>query len=86
MANQKDSEMYPKIRVMASIKKVVMCDKANLVFDDLSFSPEQYSILERWRVFGDKICITLEQVQANINNIGTSKKSMAQVVAETERK
>ena len=63
----KDKEAFPKIAVQATLKKVVMCDKANLVFDDLEFSPNQYAQLERWRKYKDAIRITLEQVQGELN-------------------
>jgi len=58
-----DNGTFPKIAAEATIKKVTMADKAGLTFDDLEFSPDQYAQLERWRKFGDKIRITLEQIQ-----------------------
>ena len=62
------NEVFPKIAVEATIKKVVMADKAGLAFDDLEFSPDQYAQLERWRKYEDKIRLTLEQVQAHIED------------------
>ncbi len=91
-----DKVTFPKIATEAKLKKIVMCDTANLVFHDLQFSPEQYATLERWRQYKDKIRITLEQVQANMNDsdtplideaakhAGKKKKSMQQTIAETE--
>jgi hypothetical protein len=63
----KDTETFPKIAAEATLKKITMADKANLAFDDLEFSPDQYAQLERWRKYGDKIRITLEQIQANFD-------------------
>lgn len=62
----KSKPTFPKITVDAKLKKVVMCDKAGLVFDDLQFSPDQYAQLERWRKYDDPIRITLEQVQGDL--------------------
>jgi len=62
----KDKETFPKIAADAKLKKVVMCEKANLVFEDLQFSPDQYSQLERWRKGEDTIRITLEQIQGDL--------------------
>ena len=75
-------DIFPKIAAQATIKKVVMCDKANIVFNDLEFSPDQYAQLERWRCYSDKILITLEQVQSNMND--SQHKSMQQTVTATE--
>lgn len=63
---QKDS--FPKIAAEVKIKKVVMCDKAQLAFEDLQFSPEQYAQLERWREYKDTVRITIEQIQSNMND------------------
>lgn len=63
----KEKEAFPKIVVQATLKKVVMAEKANLAFDDLEFSPNQYAQLERWRKYKDSIRITLEQVQGDLN-------------------
>jgi len=61
------SETFPKIAAEATIKKVTMADKAGLTFDDLEFSPDQYAQLERWRKFGDRIRLTLEQIQGTLD-------------------
>lgn len=57
---------FPKIAVEAKIKKVIMCDTANILFHDLIFSPEQYADLERWRKNGDTVRLTLEQIQGDL--------------------
>lgn len=69
----KKVETFPKIAAEATIKKVVMSDKANLVFNDLSFSPDQYAQLERWRKFNEKIRITLEQVEGELSSESESE-------------
>jgi hypothetical protein len=69
MMSKKDGNFdsgFPTISVRASLKKIVMADKANLIFEDLSFSPDQYAQLERWRSGGDVIRITLEQIQGTL--------------------
>lgn len=60
------NETFPKIAAEAKLKKVVMCDKANLVFEDLQFSPDQYAQLERWRKNNDTIRLTIEQIQSEL--------------------
>jgi len=62
----KGKETFPKIAAEATLKKVVMCDTSNLLFHDLTFSPDQYAQLERWRKYNDKIRVTLEQVQGDL--------------------
>jgi len=75
---------FPKIAAEAKLKRVVMCERANLVFEDLSFSPDQYAQLERWRKGEDVIRITLEQVQGSLLPPPGKDKGMAATVAETE--
>jgi len=62
----KKYDTFPKIAAEATLKKVVMADKANLVFNDLEFSPDQYAQLERWRKNNDKVRVTLEQIQGEL--------------------
>jgi hypothetical protein len=63
---EKESETFPKIAAEAKLKKIVICDKTKLEFEDLQFSPDQYAQLERWRKNNDIIHITLEQVQGDL--------------------
>lgn len=94
-AGNSDKQTFPKIATIAKLKKITMGDTTNLVFHDLHFEPEQCAALERWRKYGDKIAITLEQVQANMNDEkppliaegeknAKKNKTMQQTVAETE--
>ncbi len=66
MAKKEEKITFPKIAAEAKLKRIVIADSSNLVFHDLSFSPDQYAQLERWRKGNDTIRLTMEQVQGNL--------------------
>ena len=62
----KKKETFPKIAAEAKLKKITIAESTNLVFHDLSFSPDQYAQLERWRKNDEVIHLTLEQTQGDL--------------------
>ena len=66
MAKKKEKLTFPKIAAEAKLKKIVIAETTNLVFQDLAFSPDQYAQLERWRKGDDTIRLTMEQVQGDL--------------------
>lgn len=65
MANEK--ETFPKIAGEAKLKQIIVKpDCVDLRFDDLSLSPNQIGDLARWQHNGDKLRMTIEQIQGEL--------------------